>query len=527
MDFSFFIENNKSGYKTKESWLKTNHTELYESIIDYSKSINLNLSFKEKIWFYYNNLKERPKCHNCGCEIKFRERFDKPYGEFCSIECFNSDKKEMLERIKKTNNEKYGVNFFTETPDFVTKSKKTKKEKYGDENYNNYEKNKLTKLKKYGNEHYNNFDKYIETCVKKYNKSNYAQTDEYKDSIELNFKKIYPDVNFYEINKHDVTIHCNECETKFTINKQLLYERSKRGYTLCTICNPIGFKSRSGYEKEISDFLNELNINHECSNRSLISKEIDIYMPDKKIGIEINGLYWHNELFVDENYHLNKTIESSSKGIDLMHIFEDEWLYKKEIVKSIISNRLGLTSNVIYGRNCIIKEISSNECNEFLNQNHIQGSVNSKVRLGLYFKDELVSVMSFSRGRVIMGGKKDEWELNRYTNKINHRVVGAASKLLNFFIKKYEPSNLISYSDLRLFGGKMYEKLGFKFISQSKPNYWYVIQNKRFYRFNFRKSILVKQGYDKNKTEKEIMFENKNYRIYDCGNIRWEMTLLK
>jgi hypothetical protein len=135
--------------------------------------------------------------------------------------------------------------------------------------------------------------------------------------------------------------------------------------------------------------------------------------------------------------------------------------------------------------------------------------------------------MSFSRGRVIMGGKKDEWELNRYTNKINHRVVGAASKLLNFFIKKYEPSNLISYSDLRLFGGKMYEKLGFKFISQSKPNYWYVIQNKRFYRFNFRKSILVKQGYDKNKTEKEIMFENKNYRIYDCGNIRWEMTLLK
>jgi hypothetical protein len=71
----------------------------------------------------------------------------------------------------------------------------------------------------------------------------------------------------------------------------------------------------------------------------------------------------------------------------------------------------------------------------------------------------------------------------------------------------------------------MYKNLGFDKISQSKPNYWYVINDIRHHRFNFRKGILVKQGFDENKTEKEIMLERKIYRIYDCGNIRWENSL--
>jgi hypothetical protein len=133
--------------------------------------------------------------------------------------------------------------------------------------------------------------------------------------------------------------------------------------------------------------------------------------------------------------------------------------------------------------------------------------------------------MTFSKGRVIMGGDNNEWELTRFTNKINYSVVGGASKLFNFFIKNFKPLKVVSYSDIRLFGGNLYNKLGFKKISQSKPNYWYVINDKRYYRFNYRKGILIKQGYDKNKTEKEIMFDRGIYRIYDCGNIRWEYIL--
>jgi len=253
---------------------------------------------------------------------------------------------------------------------------------------------------------------------------------------------------------------------------------------------------------------------------------LDIFIPQHNLAIEFNGLYWHNELFVDDKYHLNKTTQCQEKGISLIHIFEDEWLYKKNIIKSIIKGKLGLIGKKIYARECNIKIVKSSEAKKFLNENHIQGSVNSKIRIGLYYKDILVSIMTFSKGRIILGGKKNEWELTRFCNVIDTIVVGAASKLFNFFTKNYQYDKIISYSDIRLFDGNLYNKLNFVKISQSKPNYWYVINGLRYYRFNFRKSKLVKEGFDSEKTEKQIMLDRKIYRIYDCGNLRWEYTSL-
>jgi len=526
MDFSFFIIDNKSGYKTQEKWLSKNHNDLYEKILNYSASLNLELNFKEKIWFYYNGLTERPKCYSCNKEVKFRNRFDKPYGDFCSLNCINTNKNEMSERQKKTFNKKYGVDYYTEHKDFIEKQRKTKFEKYGDINYNNHNKSKQTKIERYGDENYSNTEKYKLTCINKYGVDNYSKSNSYYNKIEKEYKLLYPNINFSKIEKLKVTINCDKCGKECEITKQLLYERNKRNYDICINCNPIGQSFRSGNEVEVSEFLTSLSINHICSYKGLNNKqELDIYIPVFNLGIEFNGVYWHNELFMSSDYHLNKTIKSNENGVELIHIFEDEWEYKKEIIKSIIKNRLKIKEKTIYGRKCVIMEINSNQTKTFLNENHIQGNVNSKVRLGLYYEDKLVSVMTFSKGRILMGGKKDEWELTRFCNIINTNVIGAASKLLSFFIKKYIPTKLVSYSDIRIFNGGMYEKLGFKRISQSKPNYWYVVNGIRQHRFNYRKSVLIKSGYDKNKTEKEIMFDRKLYRIYDCGNIRWEYTL--
>ena len=306
----------------------------------------------------------------------------------------------------------------------------------------------------------------------------------------------------------------------------MLYERNKRDYIICTNCNPIGQSNVSGREKEILNFIKTLDVN--CLETQRIPNkrtEIDILLPDHNLGIEFNGLYWHNELFKSKNYHLEKTTDLLSHGIKLIHVFEDEWLYKQEIVKSILRNKLNKIENKIYARKCVIKELTTIETKNFLDDNHIQGNVNSKVRLGLFHNEILVSLMSFSKGRIIMGGKDTEWELNRFANILNTNVIGGASRLLNYFIKQYNPNKIVSYSDIRIFEGGMYEKLGFTKISQSKPNYWYVINDLRKHRFNFRKSILVKEGYDKNLTEQKIMLDRKIYRIYDCGNIRWEMNL--
>lgn len=526
MDFSFFLTDNKSGYKTNEKWFSKNYPQEYIKIIDYSNKINLDLNFKEKLLFYFKNLTERPKCVTCGSDIKFRNRFDKPYGEFCSLICINTNNDEMKKRISKTLKQKYGVNYFPEHNSFIDKQKKTKLIRYGDENYTNVEKAKETKINKYGIDNYNNNEQAKKTCLLKYGVDNYAKSNHFTNKLNNFYKTLYPDIKFKEIKKQNIKIECNDCNKECEMTKQLLYERYKRNYVVCTHCNPIGNSNKSGYEKEIIEFLTKLNINY-IGNKTIPNKktQIDIFLPDFNLGIEINGLYWHNELFRDKNYHLNKTVDCISNGIDLIHIFEDEYLYKKEIVYSIIKNKLSLTSDKIYARNCSIKEISQKDSKLFLDANHIQGNVNSKIRLGLFHNDELVSLMTFSKGRIIMGGKTNEWELNRFANKINLSVIGAASKLLKYFIKNYKPVTLVSYSDIRLFNGNMYEKLGFKKISYSKPNYWYVINNIRKHRFNYRKSILVKEGFDENLTEKDIMFNRKIYRIYDCGNIRWELTI--
>ena len=277
-------------------------------------------------------------------------------------------------------------------------------------------------------------------------------------------------------------------------------------------------------ENELFLFLTNLGLNVEQHNRTLLNgKEIDIYIPSHNIAIEYNGLYWHNELHKTNDYHLSKTQECDKLGVQLIHIFEDEWLYKQEIVKSRIENILGLTPNKIYGRKTEIKEVSSKDSKIFLNENHIQGNVNSKIKLGLYYNDELVSLMTFGNLRKIMGSKTNEgsYELLRFCNKLNSSIIGGADKLLKHFIKHYSPKEIISYADRRWSKGDLYEKLGFKFIANTPKSFSYIINNKREYRFKYRKDVLVEQGYDSTKTSNQIMLERKIYRIYDCGNKKY------
>ena len=127
--------------------------------------------------------------------------------------------------------------------------------------------------------------------------------------------------------------------------------------------------------------------------------------------------------------------------------------------------------------------------------------------------------MTFGNLRKNLGSTSKEgcYELLRFCNKLNTTVVGGASKLFKHFLKEYKPKEVISYCDRRWSEGNLYEMLGFEFSHNSKPNYFYVINGKRENRFKYRKDILVKEGFDPNKSEHEIMLERGIYRIYDCG----------
>jgi hypothetical protein len=178
-------------------------------------------------------------------------------------------------------------------------------------------------------------------------------------------------------------------------------------------------------------------------------------------------------------------------------------------------------------RKCKVKMVNSLETKKFLNENHIQGWCVSKINIGLYENDELVSLMTFGKMRINLGIKstKDgEYELLRFCNKLNYSVIGGPSKLFKYFIEVYNPHKIISFSENDLFSGKLYEKLGMYKINES-INYYWSDGIHRYNRWKFRKSELIKKGFDENKTSNDIMIEKGFYKCWNSGNKKYELLL--
>jgi hypothetical protein len=277
------------------------------------------------------------------------------------------------------------------------------------------------------------------------------------------------------------------------------------------------------------EYLKSIGINDiEGSVRRLPNiKEIDILSEEYKIGIEFNGLYWHSDIHKNNNYHLKKSKAVNNLGYRLIQIFEDEWIFNRNVCESILRNAFKKNVHKIFARKCSIVNVDHKTAKKFLLDNHIQGFCVSKYRFGLMFKGELVSLMTFGKKRRNLGNvesKNGEYELLRFCNKINHSVVGGASKIFRHFIKEMKPQNIISFCNMRYGTGNLYKTLGFTEKHTSAPNYFYVKGLKRHNRFAFRKDVLLSKGYPKDKTEKEIMKDLGYYRIYDCGNKKYEWT---
>lgn len=359
------------------------------------------------------------------------------------------------------------------------------------------------------------------------------RVDKYKETITNKIKSKLPNTITYidrlsNTNNSDniIKLECLVCSSIFNINRQYLVSREKINNEICLNCNP-RWSGTSLMEKELFSFIKDNYIGDVIvsDNKILNGKELDIFLPELNLAFEFNGLYWHSELYKENDYHQNKSIQCLDYGIQLIHIWEDDWLYKNDIVKSIILNKLNI-SNKIYARKCDIREVNNSDVREFLNRNHIQGFVGSKYKIGLYYGEELVSLMTFGSLRKSLGQKTDEnvYELLRFCNKIGYSVIGGASKLLKNFLKNNNVKSIISYSDNSRGVGNLYKQLGFLFIHQTQPNYYYVIGDSKSHRFNFRKDKLVKLGYDSNKTEVQIMNDLGFYRIFDCGSKKWEYT---
>jgi hypothetical protein len=308
-------------------------------------------------------------------------------------------------------------------------------------------------------------------------------------------------------NKSYGQFRCKKCGNVF---ENYLYSDVR-----CLKCYP---HIRSEAERELAEFVMSLEVGEViCGDGKLLSpKELDIVVPSKKIAIEYNGLYWHSDEVVSNSYHKFKTDEVEKLGYQLIQVFEDEWIYKKEIVKSVISAKFGKFNRTMGARKCEVRELSYKDVEEFLNKNHLQGAVRCKVNLGLFYKDELLSIMTFSKPRF---NKKFDWELVRFCSKCNVSVIGGAEKLLKFFDENYGGS-IMSYADRRYSNGALYDRLGFTFDGFTNPNYFYVMKKQRLNRMKFQKHKLANllDNFDSSKSETENMREHGYNRVYDCGN---------
>ena len=569
-------------------YIKKHYPDFYEYLLERYKDFKYN-KFSELLYCYKNNIDIHPTCPICGKDVPFLDfnrGYQKYCSLKCSnlspevqekkkqtnlknygVE-YASQSDEVKEKSKQVCIERYGgVGNASEST--KTKQHKTMEEKYGSKHalQNNELKEKAinTTKERYGGIGLSSDilkEKAINTIKERYGVEFSLQTDEIREKIKNTNLERYGTCNPTENeiiknkikqSKHDKLIanneniinteisedgdimyiikcphpNCNKCADRcFKIRASYYQRRLYDGTEICTNLLPVqkSISKNTSLEIFIKNILDEYNISYIENDRTILNgKEIDIYIPDKKIGIECNGIYWHS--LKDPNYHINKWKQCKENGVQLLTIWQDWIINKPEIIKSIILSKLGIYKRRIYARKCIVKELSQIECNNFLNKNHIQGVGKSIIRLGLYYNNELVSVMTFcneNRYNKNFKIKDCYYDLNRFCNSINTQVIGGAGKLLKYFINKYHPITIASFASNDISNGGLYKSLNFQEETINK-SYWYVDKEyKRYHHSSFTRSIIIKKGWnEKELKEKDIMYKHGYFQIYDSGQTKY------
>lgn len=344
-------------------------------------------------------------------------------------------------------------------------------------------------------------------------------------------KLVHSSSNYDYTNVHYVNSHQPVdiiCAKHGSFSQIAYYHLAGNG---CTKCAHDKTTYKSAAEYEIIEFLKLNGITSIVHSDHHLGFELDIYLPDHKMAIEYNGIYWHSSDSKDTDnkkstMHLHKTTVCEKNGITLLHILDLEWNnpVQKEIWKSTILHKLGLSKQKLYARKCNIVLVSHNTAKSFFEQNHLQGHAISALNIGLQHEDKLVAVGSFNKSR--FSKKEEAYELIRFASLLGYSIVGGFQKIIKEFAKTHS-GILISYANRRWSQGNVYNKSGFTLESISKPCYYYTDCKKTWHRSIFQKHKLKDKlsAYDENQTEVENMYNNNYRRIWDCGHMKFRIVL--
>lgn len=437
---------------------------------------------------------------------------DNIYGEFKStfkaIQDANASThpKAVIDRRAKTNIKIYGSSSPISNKEVRKKFQETLMKNHGVTNPyyipNAEEKRKKTNLDRYGSENVMLSEiireKVKATTIKNFGVDNPMKSDKVKERLKEN-----------NLKKYNVA------------NPMLLPEiKQKAADKLFESFREKGNKSKE--ELEVRQFIESLGF--ETTTGKVNNQQIDIEVIGANIGIEYNGLKWHNEEALISNgkkkprrYHLDKTLEYQRQGKRLIHIFSNEWLESKEQVKSFLRSALGKNEIIIYARNTELRNVPKEEAREFLNKYHIlKAPPVIKYAIGLYKDGELLCMVTLAPHH----RKGSELTLNRFIGKENVTVTGGLSKLTKYILNNYgEVTTLV---DRCISEGDNWEKCGWKKEHVSRPDYFYY--NPKTHK------VIGKQSRQKAKintppgmTEAEHAKLDGLVRVWDCGKIRFRL----
>ena len=482
------------------------------------------------------------QCKICGNLVTRFVKSRNQYWDWCSNKCMGIDP-DILEKKQKTNinkfgghpmhnaesrqklvdtfRAKYGVDNPSKSPVVKEKMRATFVANYGVDNPSKSPEI-VEKIQKSAVERFETQKDFILEKRKKTNLEKFGRNTNKQIHISQESLHLMKDIEWLKHQHYELKKSCKQIAEELRVSPTPILNLFAEN-DLSVIRHSV-----STVEKDIIEYLSNITdtVIEQSNRKILTSQEIDIWLPEKNLAIEVNGIYWHcEEKGKSKKYHISKTLECEKQNIHLLHIYDTEWNdpIKNDIIKSKLNHLLG-NSVKIPARKCQVKEIDNQSYKAFVEQNHLQGAISSRIKIGLFYNDQLIAAAGFGNSRF---NRSFDFELLRYCSKKYHSVVGGLSKILYYFDKTHGPNSLISYADRRWstnINNNLYQSAGFEIVGQSSPNYKYFHLNDpelMLSRNQFQKHLLEKKlkTYDPDLSEYQNMSLNGYYRIWDCGNL--------
>jgi len=470
--------------KKKENSLKkygTEHPGQAQEIIDKRNATNLEKYGK----IGFNNREKY--IQTCFDKFGVENPFQIPEVKEKLIDSLTKNKESIKEKRKTTNLERYGVDNTFQTPEAREKCKKS-------HTVETVEKQKQTKLEKYGDSCYVNIDKRRQTCLERYGSINVSNKH-----IAENFRnKEFILKNFVKDKKFDKENFMEH----FNCSESMVYKLKDE----LSIQIPNTHANSSKYEKEIQEFIPESVPN----DRNVITPlELDIYSEKYNFAVEYDGLMYHSfgkskykkfdNINENNDKHLVKTEKCENKGIQLFHIFENEFLnpYKKETWESIISSKMR-KHKTNYNLKISTSE-STQKIREFVKINSLHDFQHADIHVCLLDGEKIVQVVSFTE-----------------TDSKNYKIVNMCSenfkdisyeKTFKYFDDFYKPESITAFADRRWTykNDNFFTKNNFKLIEIIGPQA-YFFESGKVNTLSNTKTL------------------NTDRKIYDCGFLKYVKT---